>query len=138
MITNGGYGGVQNALAHGVPLIVAGTTEDKAEVSARVAWSGAGLNLKTKTPSVDQIWTAVQRLQKEPSFRQKAQLIAAEMGQHDGPLEAAILLEELISTRRPILTGAPLNQELPPTVNPEKMTTSSGMFQREGHFYWYL
>ena len=36
MLTNGGYGGVQYALAHGVPLVVAGDTEDKPEVAARV------------------------------------------------------------------------------------------------------
>jgi UDP:flavonoid glycosyltransferase YjiC (YdhE family) len=29
MVTNGGYGGVQAALANGVPLVVAGATEEK-------------------------------------------------------------------------------------------------------------
>lgn len=47
MVTNGGYGAVQRALSMGVPLAVAGNTEDKPEVAARVAWSGAGVNLKT-------------------------------------------------------------------------------------------
>ena len=37
-ITNGGYGGVQMALANGVPIVVAGATEDKPEAGARVAW----------------------------------------------------------------------------------------------------
>ena len=41
MVTNGGYGGVQMALANGVPLVVAGAREDKPEVAARVAWSGS-------------------------------------------------------------------------------------------------
>ena len=36
MVTNGGYGGVQQALANGVPLVVAGDSEDKPEVAARV------------------------------------------------------------------------------------------------------
>lgn len=40
-VSNGGYGGVQYALEHEVPLVVAGLTEDKAEVTARVGWSGA-------------------------------------------------------------------------------------------------
>ena len=35
MVTNGGYGGVQMALANGVPLVVAGAREDKPEVAAR-------------------------------------------------------------------------------------------------------
>ena len=34
MVTNGGYGGVQKALANGVPLVVAGAREDKPEVAA--------------------------------------------------------------------------------------------------------
>lgn len=42
MITNGGYGAVQRAVSTGVPLVVAGNTEDKPEVAARVAWSGRG------------------------------------------------------------------------------------------------
>ena len=51
MVTNGGYGGVQQALANGVPLVVAGDSEDKPEVAARVQWSGAGVNLHTGRPS---------------------------------------------------------------------------------------
>ncbi len=46
MVTNGGYGAVQRALSMGVPLVVAGNTEDKPEVAARVAWTGAGVNLQ--------------------------------------------------------------------------------------------
>ena len=51
MVTNGGWGGVQQALAQGVPVVVAGATEEKPEVAARVAWSGAGLDLRTGRPS---------------------------------------------------------------------------------------
>ena len=51
MVTNGGYGGVQQALANGVPLVVAGDSEDKPEVAARVQWSGTGINLHTGRPS---------------------------------------------------------------------------------------
>jgi Erythromycin biosynthesis protein CIII-like, C-terminal domain len=39
MVTNGGYGGTHFAMSHGVPLVVAGTSEDKAEIVARVNWS---------------------------------------------------------------------------------------------------
>ncbi|MDN3311234.1 glycosyltransferase [Microbacterium oryzae] len=51
VVTNGGFGGVQQALAAGVPLVVAGATEDKPEVAARVAWAGVGVNLRTGTPT---------------------------------------------------------------------------------------
>lgn len=69
MITNGGYGGVHYAMEHGVPLVVAGTTEDKVEVNARVAWSGVGVNLRSNSPTADAVAAAVRRVQQNPSFR---------------------------------------------------------------------
>ena len=59
MVTNGGYGAVQRALSMGVPLVVAGNTEDKPEVAARVAWTGAGINLRTGTPTPGAVRAAV-------------------------------------------------------------------------------
>lgn len=79
MVTNGGYGGVQQALRHGVPLVVAGQTEDKVEVSARVGWSGVGVNLKTNQPSAEQVAKAVGRVLADSSFRSRARALAAEI-----------------------------------------------------------
>jgi MGT family glycosyltransferase len=98
MLTNGGYGGVQMALAHGVPLAVAGTTEDKPEVAARVAWSGAGINLKTSTPSAEQIRAAVRSLLSEARYRERAQGLAAEYRRYDAVTLGAGLLERLAAT----------------------------------------
>jgi UDP:flavonoid glycosyltransferase YjiC (YdhE family) len=78
MVTNGGYGGVQRALAHGVPLVVAGASEDKPEVAARVSWSGAGINLRTGSPSVTRIRTAVRTVLDDPAYRQNAIRLEAE------------------------------------------------------------
>jgi len=72
MVTNGGYGGVQQALRHGTPLVVAGRTEDKVEVCARVGWSGAGVDLRTQTPDAPRIRAAVHRVLSEPAFRANA------------------------------------------------------------------
>jgi UDP:flavonoid glycosyltransferase YjiC (YdhE family) len=69
MITNGGYGGVQHALAHGVPLIVAGETSDKAEVAARVDFSGAGIDLGTAAPSPAAIRAAVDAVREDDGYR---------------------------------------------------------------------
>ncbi len=68
MVTNGGYGGVQTALAHGVPLVVAGVTEDKPEVAARVAWTGAGLRLRSAAQADGDLRAAIDRVLAEPSF----------------------------------------------------------------------
>lgn len=82
-VTNGGYGGIQHALSAGVPIVVAGDTEDKPEVAARVAWSGAGVNLRTGTPSADQLRAAVTRVLGTPAFRRSAQRLAASAAAHD-------------------------------------------------------
>lgn len=71
-MTNAGYGGVQTALRHGVPLVVAGETEDKAEVAARVEWSGTGVNLHTARPEVDVVRAAVDEVLSDPRYRKRA------------------------------------------------------------------
>lgn len=50
-LTPGVFGGTQQALAAGVPVIVAGVTEDKPAVAARIAHHGLGIDLHTATPS---------------------------------------------------------------------------------------
>jgi MGT family glycosyltransferase len=84
MVTNGGYGGVQQALGHGVPLVVAGQTEDKVEVCARVAWSRAGVNLKTSRPTAARVARAVHRVRTQPAFRARARELAAEFDAFSG------------------------------------------------------
>ena len=83
MVTNGGYGGVQMALAHGVPLIVAGTSEDKPEVGTRVACSDAGMNLKTAAPKAEQVRRAVGVLLHQPRYCERARALAAEYARYD-------------------------------------------------------
>src|ERR1700730_7371566 len=58
LITNGGYGTVNIALAQGVPIVSAGLTEDKEEVSANLKWSGGGIDLRTTEPSPKAVRTA--------------------------------------------------------------------------------
>jgi UDP:flavonoid glycosyltransferase YjiC (YdhE family) len=89
MITNGGYGGMQQAFAYGVPLVVCGTSEDKREVNARVAWTGAGISLKTDRPSPRLLRRAVMRVLTEPSYRDRARRLRAAHAGYGGSAEAA-------------------------------------------------
>jgi UDP:flavonoid glycosyltransferase YjiC (YdhE family) len=95
MVTNGGFGGISNALTHGVPLVGAGDSQEKPEVLARLAWSGAGLDLKTANPAPDRIRTAVRQVLGTPSYRENARRIQSDLARHDAPREAAELLEQL-------------------------------------------
>ncbi|GGO25177.1 glycosyltransferase [Deinococcus humi] len=101
-VTNGGYGGVQSALAHGVPVVVAGSTEDKSEVGGRVAHAGVGLNLRTARPAPERLRRAVLELLGDSPQRRRAQAMGAEMRRHDAPSEAATLVAELARTGRAI------------------------------------
>jgi UDP:flavonoid glycosyltransferase YjiC (YdhE family) len=97
MVTNGGYGGTQSALAHGIPLVVAGETEDKMEVAARVEWSGAGINLRKKRPVPNKIRDAVKTVLANPIYRENAKRVQADFAQYDAPKKAAELLEAVVS-----------------------------------------
>lgn len=92
-VSNGGYGSVHYALEHGVPLVVAGKTEDKAEVAARVGWSGAGINLATNAPKPEKVRHAVRRVLADGSFRAASSRIGAEIQVSSGlhGLEKVIL-----------------------------------------------
>jgi MGT family glycosyltransferase len=95
MVTNGGYGGTQLALAHGVPLVVAGISEDKPEVAARVQWSGAGKNLRTAKPTGAAVRDAVRALLREPSYRARAKALAAEYARYDAVAIAVDRIEKV-------------------------------------------
>jgi UDP:flavonoid glycosyltransferase YjiC (YdhE family) len=98
MVTNGGYGGVHHALRHGVPLVAAGLTEDKVEVNARIAWSGAGIDLRTQRPSVQALTSAVRRVLTEPSYRQHSQRIGRDIAASGGT-EAILRMVQQATSR---------------------------------------
>ena len=66
-----------------VPIVAAGDTEDKPEVSMRVQWSGVGLTLKTGTPTPAAVGAAVDRVLRDPVFRARAREMAARIAEYD-------------------------------------------------------
>ncbi|QEW01924.1 glycosyltransferase family 1 protein [Microbacterium lushaniae] len=95
VVTNGGWGGVLAALSHGIPLVIAGGDLDKPEVAARVAWAGAGVNLRTGTPSAAAVGRAVGRIREDPTFRDAAARVGADLRGRGGAPRAAELFETL-------------------------------------------
>ena len=95
LLTNGGYGSIQIALAHGVPVVAIGKTEDKAEIANRVNWSGVGIGLKTRTATEAQIRKAVQTVLDTPTYAARAEAMRYELAGLDAAKIGAGLLEEL-------------------------------------------
>jgi MGT family glycosyltransferase len=100
LVTNGGYGGVQRALAAGVPVVVAGNTEDKPEVAARVEWAGAGINLRTGTPSAAAVGAAIREILASDRCLRRARELAVAFDRRDGVAEIAALVDEVITEHR--------------------------------------
>lgn len=117
VVTNGGYGGVQRALSWGLPLVVAGSSEDKPEVAARVAWSGAGVNLRTGTPSPRQVRRAVRATMRTPGFRLAAERLRRQIEAQGDPLSS------IAATLDP-LTGGHRQPEAVPLTPPARRRSS--------------
>ena len=94
-VTNGGYGSVNQALSFGIPLVTAGMTEDKADVNARVEWSGVGIDLKTNNPTPDALRDAIRRVLGEPRYRARASALAKQYQQIDTRGEIVKILERV-------------------------------------------
>lgn len=102
MVTNGGFGGVQLAARHGVPLVVAGATEDKPEVAARVAWAGMGVDLRTGTPSPERIAQAVGTVLADLRFAHQSAAIGSVLGADHDPISRilAVIHEDALTEVR--------------------------------------
>jgi len=107
MVSNGGYNAVKMALAHGIPLVLAPWGNDQPDVAARVAWAGAGIDLRRSRPDGTAIRAAVRTVLLEPGYRAAAARIAAEFRTYRGGEQAADLLETLVLRRTPYSASAP-------------------------------
>lgn len=103
MVTNGGYGAVQRALSDGVPLVVAGNTEDKPEVAARVEYFGAGVNLRTGTPAPGEVRAAVREVLDNPQYRSCVRRLQSAYASRDSITDIAAVIDEVIAAPAPHL-----------------------------------
>jgi UDP:flavonoid glycosyltransferase YjiC (YdhE family) len=102
MVTNGGFGAVHHALRHGLPLVVAGTTEDKREVNARVRYAGVGVDLRQQRPEADAVRDAVRRvLDDSDRFRRAAARLASAIAGTDAVASVLAIADELTADRDP-------------------------------------
>lgn len=96
LVTNGGYGSVNQALGFGIPLVTAGLTEDKASVNARVAWSGVGIDLATNEPTPDALRAAIRSVLDQPRYRLRASHMADEFAEIDTRSEILGIIGDVV------------------------------------------
>ena len=100
LVTNGGYGSVNQAMSFGVPLVTAGMTEDKADVNARVAWSGVGVNLETNEPTQEALRAAVRTVLDRPAYRMRASQMADEFARIDTRSEILSIIKQVVVNQK--------------------------------------
>ena len=100
MVTIGGPSTMMAAFEAGVPVVVVPFTWDHPETGWRVAESGAGIHLQPKQCTPERMRVAVERLLKEPSFRENAQRLARSFVRCGGAARAAELIAALVPENR--------------------------------------
>jgi UDP:flavonoid glycosyltransferase YjiC (YdhE family) len=81
-------------MSFGIPIVAAGLTEDKANVNARIAWSGVGINLATNEPTPLALNEAVRTVLATPTYRSHATAMAGEFARVDTRTEMFRIISE--------------------------------------------
>jgi MGT family glycosyltransferase len=103
-VTNGGFGSVNLSLSKGVPMVVAGDTEEKIFTASRVGWSRAGINLATGRPTGEQIRTAVREVLQNKMYQENATRLQKEFARYN----AFDLMTEIVNSMLSFESSAPL------------------------------
>jgi len=103
LITHGGLNTTLEGMREGLPMVAIPITNDQPGVSSRVQHLGIGERILLKDLTPEKLRAAVQRVLTEPSYREKAAKVAAEMKKIDGPAMAAELIERAFVSKKPVL-----------------------------------
>ncbi|KAA2255920.1 glycosyltransferase family 1 protein [Solihabitans fulvus] len=95
VVSHGGLGTVNEALAHGVPLVVAPIRHDQPINAARVASAGAGVRVSFARVGPDALRDAISTVLDDPSYRAAAARLRDSITAAGGATVAARHLERL-------------------------------------------
>ncbi len=77
-VNNAGLGGVFHSVVNGVPMVLAGETEDKPEAAMRAEFAGIAVNLRTGRPTSNALREAVDKVLAEPRYKKNIMKIKEE------------------------------------------------------------
>jgi MGT family glycosyltransferase len=95
VVCHGGHNTTCEALAHGVPLVIAPIKDDQPIVAAQVVAAGAGLRVKFGRVQAPELRAAIARVRDEPSFRAAATRVRESFVAAGGAQAAARELEKM-------------------------------------------
>lgn len=99
VISHGGMSTVSEALAHGLPLVLAPVRHDQPVIASQVAAAGAGIRVPFSRVRPAQLREALVRVLDDPSYRGAAMRIRDTFAAAGGAPAAAVHLERLAASR---------------------------------------
>lgn len=102
VINHGGIGTVGQTLRAGVPMLVVPWGADQFYNAAQVRRIGAGLWLARKAYNQEKAANLLEKLLKDPSYKEHSQALAAQIAKENGIATLAQAIEELLATRKPV------------------------------------
>lgn len=103
MITHAGMNTAMECLKNGVPMVAIPVANDQPGVAARIAWTGTGEMIPLKQLSVPKLRTAIKKVLTEPSYKERAIALQEAIARSGGVNKAADIIEQVVSTRKPVL-----------------------------------
>ncbi|KAK1994865.1 UDP-Glycosyltransferase/glycogen phosphorylase [Colletotrichum falcatum] len=77
-VSNGGYGALTHAVRNGVPVVLAGESQEKSEVAMRAVYAGLGVSLGTQRPTAEQIRKGTEEVLRDTRYRKAAMRLKSE------------------------------------------------------------
>jgi MGT family glycosyltransferase len=99
VVSHGGHNTVCEALAHGLPLVVAPIRDDQPIVADQVASAGAGVRVKFGRITVPVMRGAIEAVLFDPAYREAAARVGESFAAAGGAAAAADRLADLLPTR---------------------------------------
>ncbi|MFD4637668.1 glycosyltransferase [Lentzea sp. NPDC058436] len=97
VVTHGGHNTVCEALAHGLPLVVAPIRDDQPTVAAQVVEAGAGVRLTYSRARAADIRSALESVLDEPEYAAAAERVRTSFLAAGGAAAAADRLEKVVA-----------------------------------------
>lgn len=95
-ITNGGYGGVTFSIENKLPMVVAGIHEGKSEINARVEYFKIGINLRTETPTSQQIKAAAEKVLNDDQYQKNIENLSNEFSTYNSAKLCEKYIDEVL------------------------------------------
>jgi MGT family glycosyltransferase len=100
VVSHGGHNTVCEALAQGLPLVIAPIRDDQPIIADQVAWAGAGVRVKFGRITAATLRQAIDAVLTEPGYRAAAERVRASFASAGGAAMAADRLESLLTEDR--------------------------------------